>query len=90
MVSLDLTITDELRKEGFARDIVRSIQDARRQLDCAISDNISLDIIGDVPTEWLEYICSETLGQTAQISEPDMSLEVSYEDGSKVTVNIKK
>ena len=90
VVSLDLTITDELRKEGFARDIVRSIQDARRQLDCAISDNISLDIIGDVPTEWLEYICSETLGQTAQISEPDMSLEVSYEDGSKVTVNIKK
>ena len=31
VVALDLTITDELKQEGIAREIVRNIQDARKQ-----------------------------------------------------------
>ena len=90
VVSLDLTITDELRNEGFARDIVRSIQDARRQLDCEIMDNISLEFEGDVPTDWTDYICGETLGVINAEIVPDMTLDVSYDDGRTVTVKIAK
>lgn len=90
VVSLDLTINDELRDEGFARDIVRSIQDARRQLNCEIMDTITISISGDLPANWAEYICSETLSSMAEIADADLSYELEYEDGRKVTVSIKK
>ena len=90
VVSLDLTVTDELREEGFARDIVRSIQDARRQLDLAISDYITLSLSGDVPEKWVDYICGETLSNIGGTENADMSFEVSYDDGKSVVVNIKK
>ncbi|WP_295122725.1 isoleucine--tRNA ligase [Ruminococcus sp.] len=90
VVSLDLTITDELRDEGFARDIVRSIQDARRKLGCAITDKISMQLTGDVPAAWVDYICGETLSDSGEIADADTSYEVEYEDGRKVTVALKK
>lgn len=90
VVSLDLTINDELRDEGFARDIVRSIQDARRQLNCEIMDTITISISGEAPADWTDYICSETLSSMAEIAEADLSYELEYEDGRKVTVSIRK
>lgn len=90
VVSLDLTITDKLREEGFARDIVRSIQDARRQMDCSIMDTISLDIDGDVPREWLDYISNETLSRLEIILNPEITFDLTYEDGKKVSISVKK
>ncbi|MDE7224318.1 MAG: isoleucine--tRNA ligase, partial [Acetatifactor sp.] len=37
VVSLDLTLTEELKAEGLARDMVRNIQDARKQIGCEIT-----------------------------------------------------
>ena len=90
IVALDLTITDELRDEGVARDIVRSIQDARRQIDCAITDTILIDIKGDVPSQWLDYICRETLSQMQELSEADMTFDLTYENGKSVRISVKK
>ena len=90
VVSLDLTITDELRDEGFVRDIVRSIQDTRRKMDCEITDNILLELKGDYPTNWTDYICNETLSKIAVIENPEVSYEIEYDDGRKVTVSTKK
>lgn len=90
VVSLDLTITDELREEGFARDIVRSIQDARRKMECEIMDTISLDIEGDISKKWLEYICSETLSRIEIILNPDLTFDLEYDDGRTVSISVKK
>ncbi|HRU96168.1 MAG TPA: isoleucine--tRNA ligase [Ruminococcus sp.] len=90
VAALDLTITDELREEGFARDIVRSIQDARRQLDCEIMDHISIQLEGDIPQNWVDYICDETLSKVADVASPDLTLEVAFDDDRKVTVKINK
>ena len=90
VVALDLTITDELREEGFARDIVRSIQDARRKLDCSISDTIALELTGDLPENWLNYICGETLSKLDTIADPDLTFDLDDESGKKVTVSIKR
>ena len=74
VVSLDLTVTEELRREGFAREIIRNIQDARKQLGCEITDRIVIEITeGEIPAEWVDFICSETLstvGTVADRSEP--------------------
>jgi len=45
-VVLDTTITPELAAEGLARDLVRAVQQARREADLDVSDRISLAITG--------------------------------------------
>ena len=42
VVSLDINITEELKKEGIARDIIRFIQESRKQADFNISDHIKI------------------------------------------------
>ena len=51
VVSLDLTITDELKAEGLAREIVRNIQDGRKGLGLEISDRIRVEIQSDLTDE---------------------------------------
>ncbi|GAB3585550.1 isoleucine--tRNA ligase [Calidifontibacter terrae] len=48
-VVLDTEVTDALRSEGIARDVVRAVQQARRDAGLDISDRISLAIVGDEP-----------------------------------------
>ena len=88
VATLDLTITEELRQEGMARQIVRQIQDARKQQQYAIADHISIQILeGDVPENWIGYICGETLSTVAVIDEPDTVIEIA--DGN-IRIAIKK
>lgn len=88
VVSLDLTLTEELKAEGFARDIVRNIQDARKQLGCEITDTILLSLEGEVPKQWLEYICKETLGKLGNVAAPESVIEIEAEKGKKVKISI--
>lgn len=66
MVSLDIAITPELAAEGTARDVVRLVQQARRDADFAVSDRIELTL--GVPESirrqivpFMDMIASETL-----------------------------
>jgi len=65
-VALDLSIDDELRREMLAREVVRAVQNARKEAGLEISDRISLTLGGD--TELLDaarehepYVAGETL-----------------------------
>jgi isoleucyl-tRNA synthetase len=63
VVALSTEITAELELEGDARDLVRAIQDLRKDADLEFSDRIALGIHGadDVLTVHREYIMNETL-----------------------------
>ena len=86
IVSLDLTITDELKKEGLAREIIRSIQDARKQIGCEIMDNITVSFKGEYPAEWIDTICNETLSSVGDIDTPDTVINID----DIIEVSIKK
>ncbi len=65
-VSLDTEITEELRLEGLARDLVREIQELRKQSGFNVEDRIRLFYQGDgalaqALERWREYIAAETL-----------------------------
>ena len=65
-VALDVTITDELHKEGIARELVNRIQNARKDVGLEVTDKIKLSILEDqnlqaAIIENKEYIMSETL-----------------------------
>ena len=44
-VALDVTITDDLRKEGVARELVNRIQNARKDSGLEVTDKIKLTIL---------------------------------------------
>lgn len=80
VVSLDLTITKELMNEGIAREIIRSIQDARKQIGCEITDTISIRVVeGQIPEGWENYILGETLSKFDDIKDHDILIEVDEE-----------
>lgn len=66
-VTLDFTMTDALKAEGAARDLVREIQGLRKEKGCAIDARIALVLPSaakDLPKEFIAYIQKETLADT--------------------------
>ena len=66
LIGLDIHVDDELILEGLARELVRTVQDARKQAGFHVSDRITLHIAGDEVVERAlaahrEYIMAETL-----------------------------
>jgi isoleucyl-tRNA synthetase len=65
VVALDTTITEALKLEGYARDIIRLIQDMRKEADYQVTDRITLSISGEgseqILSQFGEMIASETL-----------------------------
>jgi isoleucyl-tRNA synthetase len=55
-VMLDTKISDELRQEGEEREIIRQVQDLRKQAGLHPSDTIELSISGEIPDESLPKI----------------------------------
>ena len=82
VVSLDLTITEALKAEGLAREMIRSIQDARKQIGCEITDKIAIFVEGDYPAAWMDYVCKETLSSVQTIAQPATVVEVEEGDAS--------
>jgi isoleucyl-tRNA synthetase len=42
-VYVDVALTPDLETEGYAREVIRRIQDTRKQLDLAVEDNINVE-----------------------------------------------
>lgn len=75
VVVLSTEITPELEREGMARDLVRAIQDRRKEIGCEFTDRILVGITTDSDTltkalsEFNEYITGETLADSVQTTE---------------------
>ena len=76
-------------REGIARVIVRNIQDARKQLECELTERILIGFDGEYPTEWADYICKETLSEITDIDVPDSETEIQTKYGA-LKVRIKR
>ena len=62
VVALDLTMTDELRRRGFLRDVVRQVQDRRMNSGLDVSDRIVLHVVGlDDLSDGFATLASEVL-----------------------------
>ena len=78
IVVLDTDVTPELEAEGVARDLVRQVQQARRQAGLAVSDRIRLEIEAPAPVvaafeTYRELVTGETLAVEASAVEADVS-----------------
>ena len=85
-VALDVTITEALRKEGIARELVNRIQNLRKDSGFEVTDRIDVklqkdeNIVQAVHTNML-YIKAETLTEELEIIEKlDNGIEIAFDD----------
>ena len=85
-VALDVTITDDLRKEGIARELVNRIQNLRKDSGFEVTDRIDVmlqkdeHIINAVNTN-LAYIKAETLTEELEIiDQVNNGIEIAFDD----------
>lgn len=72
VVALDINISKELELEGNSRDLVRQIQELRKEADLNVADRILLSVQGakEVVETFSDYIKGETL--SAELIEADL------------------
>jgi isoleucyl-tRNA synthetase len=100
LVALNTTVTPELRLEGAARDLVRSVQDARKSAGLAISDRIALyleapgeaELLERTLAAWGDYLRGETLATSLTVGAAPAGAyteEVAFGDGN-ATVGVAR
>jgi isoleucyl-tRNA synthetase len=90
LVVLDLDTDHELEAEGVARDLVRLIQQARRDAGLNVSDRITLRLgvspaIADAVRDWLDYVSSQVLADAIHLDTSASGAEVPVKIGFEVT-----
>ena len=94
-VALDLTITEELKAEGIAREFINRVQNLRKDKDFDLTNRISITLEENNPyrqelTNNEAYICTEVLSDKIEFVN---SLPISEEieiDEVKFKVNVTK
>ncbi len=95
-VELDVTLSKELMQEGLAREVVRIVQQGRKEAGLDVDDRIELSLQGSKPvqsaiTAHKDYISAETLAKSLT----DKAIDGSFEKIAKIgkeslTVQLKK
>ncbi|GJQ05059.1 isoleucine--tRNA ligase [Capnocytophaga canimorsus] len=85
LVALDIHITDELRKEGIARELVNRIQNIRKDSGFDVTDKINICIqkqkaVEEAVSDNLEYIKSETLTSELTFAESVSGEPIEFDD----------
>lgn len=96
-VILDTKVTPELEREGIARDLVRLIQQTRKDADLNISDTIDLVLTlpeqaKEAAQEHAEMIQAETLTQSLSFDGSDSDFYAGTHDllGENITISVRK
>lgn len=94
VITMDDKITEELKQEWFARDIVRHIQEARKECNYNVDDRIFIKIesneLAETIANFANYIETETLSKIDNsINSPDLEKDISIEE-IKIKLSLKK
>jgi isoleucyl-tRNA synthetase len=88
-VALDLTIDEDLREEGYAREIVHAVQNARKTAGLEIEDRIELALDGDAALAQAaaahrDYIAGETLARDLTIGDTSSATPLEHSEETDV------
>ena len=93
-VALDITLTEALRKEGIARELVNRIQNLRKAKDFEITDRITIRLssnalFDEAVSEFADYIKTQVLADSIEISDDKFEDEIEI-DEQPLTIDIRK
>lgn len=92
---MDITITEELKNEGVAREIIKAIQTQRKESGLEITDRIQVQIVNsplvsNVVEKFGDYISAQVLANSIELVDSlEGALEVSL-DGETVLLSLSK
>ena len=87
-IALDIEVSDELRKEGMARELVNRIQNLRKASGFEVTDRITVTIspnaaLQDALEQFGSYVCAQTLSRDIRFEEnPVGAVDVEWENGT--------
>lgn len=93
-IALDITVTDELRKEGIAREFVNRIQNLRKAKDFEITDRIvvkisSNEMFDEAIADFSDYIQSQVLADNIEVTKEQLEDEIEIDEVT-LGISIKK
>jgi len=87
-IALDIKVSEELRREGTARELVNRIQNLRKESKFDVTDKISVEIeelpeIAESLEYFAEYVCNQTLAREIKlVAKPDGGAEIEWDEGT--------
>lgn len=94
-VALDLEISEELKREGLARELIKRIQAYRKEAGFEITDHICVtmgasSVLQPVVDAYRDYICGQVLADRFTFADEDVEGATFSFDDFNVKVNIQK
>lgn len=94
-VALDLEISEELKREGLARELIKRIQAYRKEAGFEITDHICVtmgasSVLQPVVDAYRDYICGQVLADRLTFTDEDVEGATFSFDDFNVKVNIQK
>lgn len=94
-VALDLEISEELKREGLARELIKRIQAYRKEAGFEITDHICVtmgasSVLQPVVDAYRDYICGQVLADRFTFTDEDVEGATFSFDDFNVKVNIQK
>ncbi len=94
-VALDLHITEDLRREGVARELIRAIQEARRTAELQVSDRIQLGVeagadVSEALALHRDIVARETLAVDVLHGDVDGPATETEIDGERVRISVRR
>ena len=86
---LDKTLTKELKEEGYARDLIRAIQSARKNAGLNMDDHIKLSLSVEIPKDYAELVKAEVLADSIDSGNYAHD-EIAKINGENVTISLEK
>ena len=93
-VALEVEVTEELRREGIARELVNRIQNIRKSNGFEITDKINVTLSSNEQTDaateaYKEYICTQVQATALNLTETVKGTELDFDD-FKLVAHVEK
>ena len=94
-VALDVTVTDDLRREGIARELVNRIQNIRKESGFEVTDRVKIVIekrpeVEDALASFKDYVCTQTLAESLSLAEKVDGAVAAEWDDATIDINVSK
>ena len=87
---LNKTLTPELVEEGFVRELIRSVQAARKNAGLTVNDHIVLSVSKPVPDAYIDMFKAEVFADEVVLEGNYAHDEIAKVNGENVTISLEK
>ena len=95
-VALDINVTENLKKEGVARELVNRIQNLRKDSGFEVTDRIYVTVenkkeIAESLEKFSDYVCSQTLAKKISLADEIAgSADIEWDESGTIKIKVEK